>query len=76
MMKAVFINLTAHYTSNSKLSEQLWNEVETAYSNQKRHYHNLHHLEHLLNELSEVKEKIKDWDVLLRDCFVARNFIV
>ena len=69
MMKAVFTNLTAHYTSNSKLSEQLWNEVETAYSNQKRHYHNLHHLEHLLNELFEVKEKIKDWDVLLFSLF-------
>ena len=69
MMKTVFTNLTAHYTSNPKLSEQLWNEVKTAYSNQKRYYHNLHHLEHLLNELSAVKEKIHDWNVLLFSLF-------
>jgi predicted metal-dependent HD superfamily phosphohydrolase len=68
-MKTVFTNLTAQYTSNPKLSEQLWNEIETTYSNQKRYYHNLHHLEHLLKELSAIKEKIHDWDVLLFSLF-------
>src|SRR5215213_567170 len=69
MTKTIFTNLTARYTSNTRLIQQLWSEIESTYCHSKRHYHTLHHLEHLLQELLPVKEQAQDWDTILFSVF-------
>jgi len=68
-MKSTFTQLAAHYTANERLILQLWNEIDTTYSQSKRHYHTLSHLEHLVNELCSVKEQIHDWNTILFSVF-------
>jgi predicted metal-dependent HD superfamily phosphohydrolase len=65
VLKETFIQLIGNYTTDARLGTQLWNEIETNYSNKKRHYHTLTHLENLLQQLLAVKTKIKDWDTVL-----------
>src|SRR5690348_12867794 len=65
MLKDIFRELTAHYTSDSSLSKQLWNEIENCYSGPDRHYHNLDHLENLFLQLTEVQVRIENWDTVL-----------
>lgn len=65
MLKSVFINLVKKYTPDTKLANNLWNEIVIEYSDAGRFYHTLKHLENVYNELQPVKDKIADWDVLL-----------
>jgi predicted metal-dependent HD superfamily phosphohydrolase len=65
MLKDTFTNLTRTYTDDSKLTEGLWQTIESAYSETTRYYHNLSHLEHLIGQLTELKHLIKDWDSVL-----------
>ncbi len=65
MLKETFIQLISNYTIDTRLITQLWNEIETNYSNKKRHYHTLIHLDNLLQQLVVVKTEIKDWDTIL-----------
>ena len=69
MTQAIFTKITAAYTVNPRLIQQLWNEIESTYSHPKRHYHNLSHLGHLLDELSAVEEQVQDWDILVFSVF-------
>jgi len=64
-LKETFFRLLADYTKQKSLVEQLWDEIESAYSGHNRHYHNLQHLDHLLKQLIEVKSKIKNWNTIL-----------
>lgn len=65
MLKATFIQLVKKYSEDIFFIEKLWNEIEECYTNKKRNYHNLHHLENVLEQLQGVKDKIKDWDIVL-----------
>ncbi|HWJ29250.1 MAG TPA: hypothetical protein VNS32_22105 [Flavisolibacter sp.] len=47
------------------MTEHLWNDIATRYSENTRHYHNLTHLEHLLEQLIPIKEMIQDWHTLI-----------
>src|SRR5215216_2797940 len=68
-LKDVYIQLVSSYTSNHFFTEQLWNEIETCYSNKKRFYHTLSHLDHLIRQLTKYKERISDWDIILFSVF-------
>jgi predicted metal-dependent HD superfamily phosphohydrolase len=68
-VKKVFLELTASYSSDSDLSLKLWSEIETNYSDKKRHYHNLQHLRSLYLELESVADKLNDRDTLLFSLF-------
>lgn len=65
LIKQTFLNLTVNYTSDKKLSEQLWLEIEKNYTNKKRHYHTLQHLDNLLIQLTAVKDSIQSWETIL-----------
>ncbi len=65
MLKQTYLNLIANYNSQTGLADELWNEIESAYSGQDRHYHTLSHLENLLTRLLEVKHELKSWDAVL-----------
>ncbi|MBS1509354.1 MAG: hypothetical protein JST86_00820 [Bacteroidetes bacterium] len=65
MLKETFIALIRKSTSDERLVQQLWTEVETNYSSPKRYYHTLQHLEDMMQRLDDVKEQIKSWDTIL-----------
>lgn len=64
MPKEPFLALVARHTSDVRLAETFWQEIESAYAHKKRHYHTLTHLEKLLGQLAPVTG-IEDWDTLL-----------
>lgn len=65
MLKETFVKLVSAYTDDSVLINDLWEEVETAHSGARRHYHTLRHLENLLLQLQAVKDQIQHWDAIL-----------
>jgi predicted metal-dependent HD superfamily phosphohydrolase len=65
MLKQTFIQLIKNYTTDDRLVQQLWEDVENNYSGKKRYYHNLLHLHNLLNLLHQAKDQIKEWDAIL-----------
>jgi predicted metal-dependent HD superfamily phosphohydrolase len=69
MIQPIFAQLASAYSSNNYIIEQLWDEIETAYTNPKRYYHTLQHLQHLLDELSHIKENIQDRNTVLFSVF-------
>ncbi len=69
MIETVFTELLKGYDVDPKTTKDLWNEIETNHSQSGRHYHTLVHLTDLYKQLSEVKDKIKNWDVILFTLF-------
>lgn len=65
MLKDTFIALAQTYTADHNAVEELWSELETAYSGKKRFYHTLAHLENLIAQLSIYKTQIADWNCML-----------
>lgn len=65
MLTDTFLHLVNKYSHNNELSNNLWLEVFTKYSEPKRHYHTISHLEAIVTNLTEVKDKIGDWDTIL-----------
>lgn len=63
-LKQLFHQLVSKYSSDEKLTEKLWNEIETNYLSTKRYYHNLVHLENLFQQLIPLKDKIQDWETM------------
>lgn len=65
MLKETFIRLLENYTKNGDQINELWLEIEAAYSEKTRYYHTLDHLENLLVQLTEVKDQIQHWETVL-----------
>jgi predicted metal-dependent HD superfamily phosphohydrolase len=66
-IKEAFQNISEKYTQDQNIIDDLWSEIENAY--QGRAYHNLVHIETMYVLLSQVKNKIKNWDVLMYAMF-------
>lgn len=69
MLQQTYIELARKYTNNVDLISELWNEIESKHSEEKRFYHTLEHLRHLLTQLTEIKAHIVDWDTILFTLF-------
>lgn len=65
MLKAIFISLISKYSGDSKYIEYLWHTIEVQHSKKNRYYHSLSHLEYLYQSLIIIKDKIRDWDMIL-----------
>lgn len=65
MLKEIFIKLIAQYCNNEIIAENLWSEIEEAYTSFGRYYHNLHHLQALYNEIKEQKNAVRDINAML-----------
>lgn len=63
-LKEVWLTLTSNYTSDTSLAEQLWLEIETAYTAKGRYYHTLEHLRALLSLAAAHKSSIQQPDLL------------
>ncbi|GGB67729.1 hypothetical protein GCM10007424_04630 [Flavobacterium suaedae] len=68
-MKDVFYSLLDNYTKDKNLISTLWIEIETNYTNSKRHYHTLLHLKNMCKELYECNDDINDWHTILFSLF-------
>ncbi|MEM7162508.1 MAG: hypothetical protein AAF487_08735 [Bacteroidota bacterium] len=64
-LKNIFIILAFQYCENRTLLEEKWSEIEKAYSESDRYYHNLQHLEHMFLEFELIQEKVCNKDVML-----------
>jgi predicted metal-dependent HD superfamily phosphohydrolase len=69
MLQSQFTALLLKYTPNITLIQSFWTEIEDAYGNSERYFHNLFHLEQLYAALSPLQERIEDWDALLFSIF-------
>ena len=65
MLKNTFANLAKNFSDNSKLTEELWLEIEVNHTHRKRFYHTVSHLENLWAQLDSVKNNIEDWNTIL-----------
>lgn len=63
-LKNQFEQLCYLFTEDQQLTNSLWKEIETKYSEKGRHYHNLLHLENMFNELEMVKSNISDFTAI------------
>lgn len=62
-LKNVFFLLLSAYQA-SALSEKLWNEIESAYNQKSRYYHNLIHIQSLFQALNPLKAQVNDWEII------------
>jgi predicted metal-dependent HD superfamily phosphohydrolase len=65
MFKIIFKTELASLDADKVLAEAMWTEIDSAYNNQDRSYHNLSHLDSLIRELTVVKKYIDDWQTLV-----------
>lgn len=57
--------LCHRYTSDRELIQQLWQELEKAYTARSRHYHNLDHIAYMLELADRYKVESTEFDLLL-----------
>jgi len=69
MLKQIFTELIGKYTADPVLCNDFWVEIESAYTEPHRHYHNLTHLENLISVLKDHREVAEDYNALLFSVF-------
>lgn len=69
MLHHQYTELLLKYTKEEQNIRQLWKEIEAAYGDSDRHFHNLAHLQQLYTALLPVQPLIQDWDCLLLALF-------
>lgn len=57
-------DLTSKYTDDNVFIEYHWEEIRGAYSEEKRHYHNLNHLSYMLHLAENDQADLVDYDIL------------
>ena len=64
-LQELFFELTGRYAAQYIHQKLMWSEINSAYTDSSRHYHNLAHLENLHAQLLPVKNEIKNRDAVL-----------
>ncbi|HUC79741.1 MAG TPA: hypothetical protein VMR70_02450 [Flavisolibacter sp.] len=65
MMQEEFKTLILRHAANEALADQLWLQLQTAYTQPDRYFHNLSHLQQLIAALQPLQVQAQDWDTLL-----------
>lgn len=60
---SIFKQLITGYDNDRTFADKLWDEIEAAYSQPERHYHNMSHIRHMLGESSAITTQLADPDV-------------
>ncbi len=68
-IEVLFKNWVRQFDNDRTFSKGLWDELEKAYTQKGRHYHNLSHLAHMIDETCTVLPEINDPDTLLCSIF-------
>lgn len=63
-LKEQWMELVAHYTSDTTLKETLFQTIYEKYSEKNRFYHNLSHVQALLNLYASLQDKIENPDAV------------
>jgi len=61
-LKNEWLGLTAKYTEDKSIQADFWSEIEQAYSQPNRHYHNLEHLAYMMQKVDEYDAQIQQID--------------
>lgn len=64
MIREAFLAQATNLAGDPALAQELWLQIEAAYAEPDRYYHNLDHLEHLWRELHPLQDEIGDWQTL------------
>jgi len=64
-LKETFLSLASQFKKDQLLTNKLWDEISSMYSDKSRHYHTLVHLFNLISNLKKVKHDIHDWETVL-----------
>ncbi|EAZ91218.1 HD domain-containing protein [Crocosphaera chwakensis] len=64
-LKKTWLKLIGQYSINPSLQKKLWSEIETAYQQPERFYHNLEHLIYLVELGIQYQSHIEDFNTLL-----------
>ncbi|MGR7812625.1 HD domain-containing protein [Lacinutrix undariae] len=59
-LKEDWYNLTSHHCKDRNLVTSFWNEIEIAYTQKSRYYHNLQHIYSMLKTLKKHEENISN----------------
>ncbi|MNE29996.1 hypothetical protein D3C80_1234930 [compost metagenome] len=65
MLKEIFAELVVKYCHDEIIAEQLWSEIEMAYTSSERYYHNLSHLQAVYDEIKEQDNLVGDINTML-----------
>jgi len=65
MFDQTFKAQLAKITTDTRLIEKLWKEIEVQYSKSGRFYHTLSHLDNLIVSLTPVLDNILDWQTIV-----------
>ena len=65
MIKQAYLMQVTALSGSTDVAQTLWQEIELAYTDSNRHFHNLAHLEQLFNELQPLQSHVEDWPTLL-----------
>lgn len=68
-IKSLWKKVALNYTSDAKLITGLWTEIEKAYSDKKRYYHNLAHVKYMIDKALEHKDDLNDPDTIMFSIF-------
>lgn len=63
-LKERFVSTCSLFTSDLKLIDNLWIEVDKKYTEKGRHYHNFEHLEHMFSELDNIKDTVENYTAI------------
>ncbi|MEM8718126.1 MAG: hypothetical protein AAGE84_02300 [Cyanobacteria bacterium P01_G01_bin.39] len=63
-LRASWFDALEQFQADPNLAESVFANLIKAYSDKKRHYHNLHHLQHILDSLTEVQALIVHFPAL------------
>ncbi|MEJ8803819.1 HD domain-containing protein [Pontibacter sp. H249] len=63
-LKQNWDTLCSKYTADAYLTENLWQELEQAYTSEGRYYHNLNHLAYMLELAEKYKHESIKYDLL------------
>lgn len=65
MIQQEFKTLVLRHANDQSLANQLWHQIEAAYTQPERYFHNLSHLEQIITSLIPSQGLADDWDTLL-----------
>ncbi len=68
-LRETWNELLFRYTGKIRLINELWSEIEAAYTQSNRHYHNLAHLEYMVSKAREYHSSLAGPDIVLFSTF-------
>lgn len=69
MLKKLFLSTIKKYSADNIYNVDCWNKLESLYSQDSRHYHNLNHIHSMVSLTKQLEKQIEDYDSFLFSIF-------